>query len=69
MHFSPPMFQKVAILAPFKKNEYFDPLTFGPLLISWLYVNFSVSDGVNWHEDRRMLISGVQTCMVSKLTC
>ena len=34
MHFSPPMFQKIAILAPFKKNGYFDPLTFGPLLIS-----------------------------------
>ena len=34
MHFSPPMFQKVAILAPFIKNGYFDPLTFGPLLIS-----------------------------------
>jgi len=29
-----PMLQKVAILAPFKKNGYFDPLTFGPLLIS-----------------------------------
>jgi len=25
------------------------------------YDNFSVSDGVNWHGDRRMLISGVQT--------
>jgi len=67
MHFSPLMFQKVAILAPFKKNGYFYPLTFGPLLISWFYVNFSVSDDVNWHGDRRMLISGVQTCMVSKL--
>jgi len=34
MHFSPPMFQKVVILAPFKKIGYFDPLTIGPLLIS-----------------------------------
>jgi len=67
MHFSSPIFQKVAILAPFKKNGYFDPLTFDPLLINWFYVNFSVSDGVNWHGDRMMLISGVQTCMVSKL--
>jgi len=31
------MFQKVAILVPFKKNGYFDPLTFGPLLISWFW--------------------------------
>jgi len=34
MHFSLLMFREVAILAPFKKNGYFYPLTFGPLLIS-----------------------------------
>jgi len=68
MHFSPSMFKKVAILALIKKNWYFDHLTFGPLLNSWFYINFSVSDDVKWHGDKRMLISGVQTCMVSKLT-
>jgi len=61
------MFQKVAILTPFKKMDILTP----KLLVFFRLAdfdgdcdNFSVSDGVNWHGDRRVLISGVQTDMV-----
>jgi len=53
-----PLLKKIDILAPYL------------LALFWLadfdgdYDDFSVSDGVNWHGDRRMLISGVQTDMV-----